>query len=257
MVRHLLLGFNEFHYGRLLKANHLLELAAEAVNLRGHRIPFVAFPVGVLTFCYRAHAQWHLGNGDEALACIREARSLAEKPVDDPFALAIALAYEAMLHQFRDDPVAARTAADATLTLCEKYGVNYYRAWTTILRGWALGAEGDPVRGIEEIERGLSDLFRTGAALRRPYYLGLLASLHGRNGDARTGLAILSEAVAAAREKDEGWCLPELHRLEGEMHALRGARSEAASNFRLARDLTREHGTEAVAAKAAAGLHGL
>ena len=51
---------------------------------------------------WTAHAYWLLGRDDEALSACREAIKLA-RAIDDPYNLAVALAYGAITHQMRHD----------------------------------------------------------------------------------------------------------------------------------------------------------
>ncbi len=246
------LAFSHFHCGELTDAARLLEFLASDDTGRSWG-PFAGFPLGVLTLSYRSHVLWHLGDTDGALACTRDALALAEGRAD-PFGHALALAYEAMLHQFRFEPAATRAAAVAAGAICEQHGIAYYQAWAAILRGWADGVEGEPRKGIHQIERGLADLLDTGAELRRPYYLGLLADLHARSGDVRRARELLAEALAIAVDKGERWCEPELLRLEGELLRSRGSAAEAESRFLEAAALARRQGARAVEARATACL---
>jgi DNA-binding SARP family transcriptional activator/tetratricopeptide (TPR) repeat protein len=248
-------AFSHFHCGELSDAERILEDLVANPHFQDRPPALMGFPLGVLTHCYRAHVLWHLGHADRALESMRSARSLAEDRAD-PFERSMALAYESMLHQFCDDPDASRSCAESALALCDRYGISYYGAWVSILRGWALGAQGEPERGIDAIQHGLSDLRRSGAELRRPYYLGLTAGLYARLGDSETGIATVSEALAIAREKGERWCEPELLRLDGELLTLKDAQSEAEDRFRQAIRLARQQGARAVEARASASLNG-
>jgi predicted ATPase len=57
----------------------------------------------------------------------------------------------------------------------------------------------------------------TGAECLRPYYLALLAELHGQAGQAQEGLNLLSEAQAAVDRNGERWWQAEIYRLKGEL----------------------------------------
>jgi len=244
-----------FHLGELVAARQQLEQIALADDdlTRGSPVARFGPLAGVLSSCYGAHVLFHLGWPDRALDRSQRALTLAEK-LDHPFAQAIAHAYAAMLHQFRREPPAVQARAEAAAALCEKYGVVYYRAWADILRGWARAMQGDPAAGIEVMRRALADLIATGAELRRPYYLGLLAGVHAREGQAGEGLAVVAEALAVARRNGERWCEPELHRLQAELLRQRGDEVEAEDHFLRAVDLASGLQARALQLRAAIGL---
>jgi hypothetical protein len=62
----------------------------------------------------------HLGYSDRALKTAQEALSLARE-VSHPFSIVLALAYLAMLHQFRREPEAAPKTAEEARRLCQEY----------------------------------------------------------------------------------------------------------------------------------------
>ena len=67
------------------------------------------------------------------------------------------------------------------------------------------------------MRHGLAALRATGAALRLPYYLALLAEACGQTGQAAEGLTLLAEALAQAHKAGESWTEAELHRRKGEL----------------------------------------
>jgi predicted ATPase len=84
-----------------------------------------------------------------------------------------------------------------------------------MMRGWALADQGQDAEGIAQMRKGLAAIQATGAALRQPYYLGLLAEASGPAGDLEGGLAMLTEALALVARTGERWSEAELHRLKG------------------------------------------
>ena len=174
------------------------------------------FDLGVFCLCWAPHALWHLGYPDRALAMSREAVDLAQK-LSHPFSLAVALNYTAMLHQFRRERSAVYERAEAAVALCTEQGFAYYLAWGTTMQGWARVAQDQDKESMSQIRRGLAALRATGAALRLPYYLALLAEACGQTGQAAEGLTLLAEALAQAHKAGESWTEAELHRLKGEL----------------------------------------
>jgi predicted ATPase len=162
------------------------------------------------------HALWALGYPDQALAMSSEALTLAQE-LSHPFTLAMTLAYTAMFHQFRREPRAVHEQAEAAIALCTEQGFAYYLAWGTTLQGWAQVAYGQDAEGLTQMRHGLAALRATGAALRLPYYLALLAEACGRTGQVAEGLTLLAEALTQAHKAGESWMETELHRLKGEL----------------------------------------
>ena len=97
-----------------------------------------------------------------------------------------------------------------------------------ILGGWALAAQGHGAAGIAQIRQGLNTRQSTGADLARPYWLALLAEVHGEMGQAEEGLSVLAEAFTEVRRTGERWWEAELYRLKGEL-LLRQALGKEAS----------------------------
>ncbi len=226
-----------FHLGELERVWELV--GPSTLSLRLRRQGTLGGVQAVLCLSYASHVLWHLGFAEQALSRSRQALELADE-LSHPFSQGIALAYAAMLHQFRREPVATRERAEAAMTVCRKYGIPYYLAWGAVLRGWARAEEGELEKGMEEMRRALSDLLATGAALRRPYYLGLLAGGHAAAGKVEKGIGVLSEALAVARGNEERWCEPELYRLRGELLRLGGDNAGAEGCFRCAIDRARQ-----------------
>src|SRR5439155_243074 len=63
----------------------------------------------------------------------------------------------------------------------------------------------------------------SGARLRLPYYLSLLAQVCGKAGRAEEGLASINEALSEAHPHNERWWDAELHRLRGKLLLMHGA----------------------------------
>ena len=75
--------------------------------------------MGVFCHAYIGHCDWHLGYPDCALNSAEDALSVARQ-VSHPFSIALALAYLAMLRQFRREPEAALKAAEEARGLCQE-----------------------------------------------------------------------------------------------------------------------------------------
>src|SRR5262249_8649638 len=126
----------------------------------------------------------------------------------------------------------------------------YWRAYSSILHGWALAHQGQTREGIEQIHHGMMAWRVTGAELNRSYFLTLLAEAHGTMGQPDPGLTALAEALTHVDKTGERWYEAEIHRLKGELllqqnsdnqveaescfhHALDIARTQQAKSFEL------------------------
>src|SRR6185312_5181620 len=92
-----------------------------------------------------------------------------------------------------------------------------YLAWGKVIQGWGRAAQGDQKDGIEHLRQGIADWQATGAALRLPYYLALLAEAQGKRGQETEGLSLLDLALAQGDRTQEHHYEAELYRLKGEL----------------------------------------
>jgi TOMM system kinase/cyclase fusion protein len=218
LAAHWTLGGALFCLGKFAPAYKHWEQSLSLYDSQQHHTHASLFGwnLGVFGRAWAPHALWALGYPDQALAMSRKALTLAQA-LSHPFTLAIALAYTAMFHQFRREPRAVHAQAEAAIALCTEQGFAYYLAWGTTMRGWAQVAQSQEEEGLAQMRHGLTALRATGASLRLPYYLALLAEAYGRTGQAAEGLTLLAEALAQAHKAEEAWTEPELHQLKGEL----------------------------------------
>lgn len=175
---------------------------------------------------YAAHAHWLLGHDDAALASAENAIALA-RTTDNPYSLAVALAYAAITHQLRADTTELRETVGELRRLCDRYDFAYYREWAVILDGWSRTDRS----GLALARRGVTDLQTAGSFARMPYWLSLLADLAARAGQPDTAHATLDAALVQARTHDDLWWQPEVLRMRAAYDdheaALRRLRSAA------------------------------
>ena len=124
-------------------------------------------------------------------------------------------------------------------------GFSYYRAWATILLGWASAEEGSLEAGIRQVGEGIRDLNTTGAELRLPYYLRIQADLHCRRGEFDEASAVLSEALTFSARNGECWHDRDLYFVEGDLllTASQGGAAKAAASYRRAFEIARDQGS--------------
>jgi predicted ATPase len=184
----------------------------------------------VLAHAWQAHALWCLGRPDTALDRASRAMRLAQQ-LRQPFSQVIAATYMALLQQLRGEPAIFRLQAEEALGLATDFKATYYRAWAAVLVAYAETLAGSHDSGPRPLESAIGGFKETGARIRLPYYLALLADVYLRAGEAATGLDVAEEALSRARETNERWWDSELHRLRAELLQACGAdpgESEAA-----------------------------
>jgi hypothetical protein len=68
-----------------------------------------------------------------------------------------------------------RESAEVDINFASQQGLPFFLAHGTMLRGWALAADGEDAAGIADLEEGLAIHEKTGVVATRPYWLSLLA----------------------------------------------------------------------------------
>ncbi len=160
---------------------------------------------------------------DEA---ILRARELA-----DPFTLAIALDYTAMLNVYRFEYGLVLERAEEAAAICGKHGFAYYLAMAEILAGWATQMKSGNSAGMHRLRRGLDALKATGAELRLPFYYGLLGEACTRAEQNGEALANIATGFAFLNKNGEMWAAPELHRIHGDLLLRGGDETQAKASY--------------------------
>jgi predicted ATPase len=173
---------------------------------------------GVICHSYAALTLWLLGYPEQGRTQIDEAVTLAQQ-IAHAFSLNIALGVATMFYQVRREGCAAQECAEAAMTLAKEQGFPFWIAYSAIQRGWALAQQGQAEEGTEQMHQGLRAHRATGGEQMqmRPYFLALLADVHGTLGEPEAGLTVLTEALALVDTTGERWCEAEIYRLKGEL----------------------------------------
>ncbi|AGW95012.1 adenylate/guanylate cyclase domain-containing protein [Cupriavidus sp. DF5525] len=212
---------------------------------------------GVRGLSFLAQVLWHLGYPAQARDKSQEALALARQ-LPHPFNLALALVHSAEAHQYRHEVQLVQECADAAIALSTEQGFPFWLAWATVISGWALAEQGREEAGIARMREGLAAYQALGAELARPHFLGLLATAYASAGQARAGLDVLADALAAVANTGERYYEAELHRLKGELLlqcATAGTEQEAAQAcFHQAIEIARRQGAKSLELRAALSL---
>lgn len=215
---HMMLAGAHLHLGRITEANAQFAeiLAAHDPDHLRHFQESQGVNYAAHALAWQAHALWCLGYPQQALDSGLEAVRMAQS-LNQPFNQALVSAYLALLQQWRADEATARACAEEALTLTSTYQAPYYRAWAAILVSYALAVEQPREPHIGRLRASIDEFKTSGARLRLPYYLSLLAQVSAKAGRAQEGLAVLDEALTEARIHNERWWNAEIHRLRGEL----------------------------------------
>jgi DNA-binding SARP family transcriptional activator len=171
---------------------------------------------------WHGHVLWCLGYPQSAMTQCRDALQMA-RDLAQPFNQALAATYLATLVQFCADAPTARAHAEEAFALTTEYKAPYYRAWSAILLEFARAWEDPDAVHTARLRDAITAFTATGARLRLPYYLSLLAQVYGKAARAGEGLAVIDEGLAASRARNECWWDAELYRLRGELLLMHGA----------------------------------
>jgi predicted ATPase len=148
---------------------------------------------------------------------------------------------------------AAQAQAETVIAHCTEQGFALFAAMSTILRGWALAAQGQNAAGHGQMHQGLATFRATGTELIQAYFLSLLAEVYGNAGQADAGLTILEEALAVVDTSDERIWEAELYRRKGElllMHSM-NYHAEVEIYLRCALDIARSQHMKSLELRAA------
>jgi DNA-binding SARP family transcriptional activator len=257
---HELLACNLFHMGAFTRALEHADLGLMLFELGEEDGGYSTFPAtmgddaAVSCQDWAALALWFLGHPDQALERGRRAIALASEP-GRAHSLATARAQLSTIYLCRGEAAAARELAEATIEAAEEQGYAYRAASGRVLRGWALAAQGEPERGVEQLLRGLQQSRAAGVHMDDPLYLGLLGDAYRLSGELEAALSAVDEGLAIGRRERAVFYEPELHRLRGALLlAGGGAVQEAEASLEQAVVLARRQGSRALELRAATTL---
>ena len=186
---HELLACSLFHQGEFARA--LAHADQGVLASRPHPISQLTGPYGEdpLVGCHDWAALALFFLGDSRAASLRMDAAL-ETATGMGLGLATSRTEAARLRQLDGDGAAAATTAAAALHLAREHGFPYQAATAEVLLGWSEVTAGQGVNGLERMRRGLDEHAATGAAVDRPYLLGLHAQALAALGHSDEALAV-------------------------------------------------------------------
>jgi len=226
----------------------------------------------VLSECSAGKALWALGFPDAAMRRMQVGLEFA-KEIAHPQSLAYAAHFSTQLHQLRGEPLLAQARAREGIRIAEEYYLELWVAFTKVALGWADAELGDIEHGIEQMQLGLAAYEATETKIFYPTFLCSLADQLNKAQRIDEGLAVIARALTWAKQTEEGYALPELHRIKGELllnssgllHAGKlprdshrnSALAEARSSFSDALTIAKQQGTRSWQLRAALSMYRL
>jgi class 3 adenylate cyclase/predicted ATPase len=216
---------------------------------------FGAHDAGVCGNAHAGAATLLLGFPETASEYGRKAVTLAEELGHGP-SITIARGWFSQQCIYRRDPQAILSACDETIAAAERFGPPHFRAFAQGGRAWAkVALSGDP-EGIDEAVATIDFYRRTGAAVRLPVFLSLLADIYLSFGSLSEAESAVDEALDLYAQHASGNYWAEATRLKAEIvssHSL-GDDAEIERLFREAIDIAARQGTKLLELRAATGL---
>jgi adenylate cyclase len=216
---HYALGMTHYRQGKFVTARAHLEKCQALYDSRqhfSHTLFYGGSDPGVGAHCFMAWTLWYLGYADQALEQGRAAETLAQS-LAHPYSQAFALNFVAWVHKLRREVVDTRAHAEAAIALASEHGYSQMVTLGTILRGWALIAQGHTADGLHDLQRGIEDWRATGTEDGRPYFLALLADAYGKVARVADGLSLVNEAIAAVNKNGERVHEAHVYHLKGHL----------------------------------------
>jgi DNA-binding winged helix-turn-helix (wHTH) protein/predicted ATPase len=257
------LGTTLFHMGAFAAARTHLEAALadyDPATHRQHVLVYGGYDPGVACSLWLAWTLILQGELEAAAGRDRDGLALAHR-CGDLFSLAWAHHAVGVSQQLLGNWAASGDAATEAVRLAEEHGFPYVLGMATVNRGWALMMQGRLQEGAAMLRDGVKMVDRTGAALIRPSYLGMLAATHVMEGDRTSAAARFDEALAEVERTGER--VHEAPLLVAKSHRLangddpgrsRAAAGEAEACLRRALGVARAQGARLVELRAAVAL---
>lgn len=185
-------------------------------------------------YCYGILAEAVAGRRRESAALIERALEVVEQ-WSQPHSRALLLAGVAWGSIEQNDAAGARRHAQALIDLAAENRLAAWEALGSVFKGWALAAPGHPADGIALMVEGRRRWHETGARVAACWIPARIAQLYANAGQANDALQWIDVGLAGATTFGDGYYLPELHRLHGDLlAATAGADADVIDAYRQA-----------------------
>jgi predicted ATPase len=123
-------------------------------------------------------------------------------------------------------------SAEEVVSISNEHGFRLWVAVGSIMRGWCLGAAGQPIEGLSVVAQGIEKFRATGGNVMMPFFLTTLAHVHGMAAQPEQGLNRLADATKVVETTQERWSEAEIHRLHGTLLLSIKERTAAEDSYR-------------------------
>jgi predicted ATPase/DNA-binding winged helix-turn-helix (wHTH) protein len=156
--------------------------------------------------------------GDEQQARQRIDQALAAaRKLDDPFSLALTLYFTSAAAQMLGDVVLATENSRAGLAIATENDLALPRAWSRGVVGWCMAENGDLQSGIALLTDAIAAMRTMQSRHFMGYLIGLLAHVRMKAGNYVEAAQAVADGLALAEASGECFYAAELHRLRGEL----------------------------------------
>lgn len=218
------LGICSFLGGRLEESRERMDKAIQLYSPEEHYAHTFIYGANpeIVAGCWRSWTDCLLGFPQPAQKRIEDVVRLAER-LDHPFSLGYALCFAASIAQTRGEVTMALSQANAALDLAVKHHHSYWKAWASIIRGWAIARLGRTGEGLQQLRQGIADYSATGAEQITSYSTTLLAESLLTAGLPAEASDTVDLALEMQQTERVSFYLAEGHRLRGAIREVSGA----------------------------------
>ena len=251
------LGYSLVYAGELRRGREVLTRAVEIYRTRdGAQL---AYPTPqdpeMACLCMLALANWILGHNQQAVACMKDAITAAERS-KRPFDAAFAHCYAANFENLRRNPQRAAHHAGIALEIAQRHGFAIWLAVGTLHLAIAKGALEQAQEAIGLLGATLTAWEAAGALLNASFFLGGLAESYRAAGDVDSALETVVKAIDHGARHVEHFYDAALYQLRGELHMMReGGAAHAEADFQHAIEIAQGQGAKMFELRGRTSLH--
>ncbi|CAN5669743.1 hypothetical protein BH10CHL1_BH10CHL1_31800 [soil metagenome] len=219
---HRSLGPVLFNLGEFQRSRFHLEQTIALYDTDQHKtnVYLYAHDPGVTAHGFLGFTLWALGYPDQALQRVEEGIALGQR-IGHLFSLAYVQNAAVIVCQYRGNLTSLWDYSEDLLMMVTKQGFQWFKAQSTICRGWTVAQQGQLAIGLEELQAGLAAAKTIGANWGIGYFFSLLADTYRIVGQTDAGLNVIHEALYGEARGDERHWDAELYRLKGELLLLK------------------------------------
>ncbi|WP_119268830.1 ATP-binding protein [Taklimakanibacter deserti] len=226
------LGIAELFVGRLEKARRRLERLYEhdLQDFNNSRFVRFLYARNVDVGNVLSNVQWLTGSPDTAVRTVEATVEQALKTKHE-LSLSNALAVAACPVFFLSGRYEeCGRYVDMLGDLVARHGIVTWRPVALFYRAALAGAQRDvPAKVVDDLKRSVEEFRAINHLARMPYYLSAVADALAKRGSLGDAETTIQAALDIARAQNEGWCLPEVLRIQASILAAQGRSDEAES----------------------------